>query len=201
MTSRLETEIRLANEVGDKMQDLIVAKGRVRHGDRNTLLMAYWSVIFEFHRSILCLLSYNFYGAAWSLARPTIEAAIRAHVVIIGSADDLKNIRADEYKTNFKKIGKAIDASVYKDNVFERFLSDTRLMLHSFSHVGTMQLNRRFSNSDLTENYPTEEIIALIRFSTSATFMVNNVVTKHLGFDEEWLENTRLFEEWAKHPN
>jgi hypothetical protein len=31
--------------------------------------------------------------------------------------------------------------------------------------------------------------------STSSAFMVNNVVTKYLGFEEEWKENSRLYEQ------
>lgn len=40
-----------------------------------------------------------------------------------------------------------------------------------------------------------------IRASTSAVFMVNNLMTKHFGFEEEWKKNTDLFDEWGKHPN
>jgi hypothetical protein len=29
--------------------------------------------------------------------------------------------------------------------------------------------------------------------------MVNNLVTKHFGFEDEWKKNNGLFEEWGKH--
>jgi hypothetical protein len=58
---------------------------------------------------------------------------------------------------------------------------------------------RRFSGTDLVPNYSEDEILKVIQTSTSAVFMVNNRVAKRLGFDEEWKENTRLFDEWGKH--
>jgi hypothetical protein len=64
------------------------------------------------------------------------------------------------------------------------------------------QLGRRFRGTDLVPNYSEEEITEVIRTSTSAVFMVNNIVTKCLGFEEEWKETTRLFVEWGKsHPS
>ena len=52
MGSRVEDEIKRANEFGDRIEDLVIAKGQCPTGDRNTLLMAYWSLIFEFHRRV-----------------------------------------------------------------------------------------------------------------------------------------------------
>lgn len=193
--SRVEDEIKRANEFGDKIQDLVVAKGQYQHEERNTLLMAYWSLIFEFHRSILCLVSHKFYGAAFALARPTIEAVVRAHVVIMGSEEDVKKLRDDEYITNFAKIGKKIDSHFQIDNLFEKFLRDAKSLLHSFTHVGKMQLDRRFSGRDLTPHFIEDEIVALIRVSCSAAFIANNLVTKCLGLEVEWAENSRLFQE------
>jgi hypothetical protein len=60
-------------------------------------------------------------------------------------------------------------------------------------------LGRRFSGDDLLANYSEQEIIEVIRVSTSAVFMVNNLVTKHLGFEEEWARNNQLYDEWGKH--
>ena len=171
------------------------ATRKYTHDGRNTMLMAYWSLIFEFHRSILCLLSHKFYGAAFALARPLIEATIRAHVVIMGSEEDLKKLRADQYTTNFAKIGKTIDSYFQTDNLFEKFLSDAKSLLHSFTHVGAMQLNRRFSGSDLAPRFSEDEIVALIRVGSSAAFIANNLVTNRLGLEVEWAENSRLFQE------
>ncbi|MBI4480022.1 MAG: hypothetical protein HY651_08365 [Acidobacteria bacterium] len=199
MGSRVEDQIKRANEFGDRLEDLLIAKGQFPAGDRNTLLMAYWSVTFEFHRGVLCLLSHKFFGAAFALVRPIIEAVVRAHVVIMGSEEDLRKLREDEYRTNLATVGKEIDVSFRTENLFENFLNGARKALHSYTHAGTLPLGRRFSGTDLTPNYEEEEIIEAIRTTTSAVFMVNNLVTKHLGFEEEWRECNKLFQEWGKH--
>ena len=199
MGSRVEDEIKRANEFGDRIEDLVIAKGQCPTGDRNTLLMAYWSLTFEFHRGVLCLLSHKFFGSAFALVRPIVEALVRAHVVIMGSEEDLRKLREDEYRTNLATVGKEIDAWFRTEDFFENFLNGARKALHSYTHAGTLQLCRRFSGTDLMPNYTEEDIIEAIWTTTSAVFMVNNLVTKHLGFEQEWEECNKLFEEWGKH--
>jgi len=81
--------------------------------------------------------------------------------------------------------------------LFESFLTSAREALHSYTHAGILQLGRRFSGTDLVANYSEGEIHEVIRVSTSAVFIVNNLVTKHFGFEEEWKKNTDLYVEWG----
>src|SRR3982074_2423357 len=90
MSNRIEDEIKRNNTFGDKIEDLVVARGQVPTGDRNTLLMALWSLAFELHRAILCLIDHKFFGAAQALVRTQIEVVIRSHVVIMGSDEDVE---------------------------------------------------------------------------------------------------------------
>ena len=161
--------------------------------------MAYWSLIFDFHRGVLCLLSHKFFGSAFALVRPMVEVVVRAHVVKMGSEEDLKKLREDEYRTNLSTVGKEIDAAFGTGDFFENFLKGARNALHSYTHAGVLQLGRRFSGTDLTPNYSEGEVIEVIRTTTSAVFFVTNLVTKHFGFEEEWRQCSKLFEEWGKH--
>ena len=97
MSGGVDDEIKKSNALGDTIQNLVVARGQCPSGEHNALLMGYWSIAFEFHRGIICLLSHRFYGAAFALVRPLIEATVRAHVAIMGSAEDVKKLHADEY--------------------------------------------------------------------------------------------------------
>ena len=196
--SAIEDATKRANEFGDRIQHLVVAKKECPTTDRNTLLMAYWSMVFEFHRAILCLIHYKFYGAAFALVRPILEAVIRAHVTIMGSDEDVQKLRNDEYRTNLATIGKEIDTAFGLEGLLERLLDQGRLALHSYTHAGTMQLGRRFKGTDLTPNYSEGSLIEVIQVSTSSAFMVNNLVTKYLGFEEEWKQNSNLYEQWGK---
>lgn len=201
MADRIAEEIKLTNEFGDKIEDLVLAREQAPTGDRNTLLMAYWSLAFEFHRAILSLIEQKFYGAAFALVRPIIEATVRAHVALMCTDEVLQRLHNDEYRTNLATVGTEIDAAFDLEGFFERFLKRARTALHSYTHAGLLQLGRRFTGTDLAANYSEDEIIEVIRASTSAVFMVNNLMTKHFGFEEEWKKNTDLFDEWGKHPS
>lgn len=200
MNDAVSAETDRASKFGGKIEELVIAKGQCLTGDRNTPLMAYWSLAFEFHKAILSLIANKFYGAAFALVRPMLETTIRAHLVIFVPDDILKQILDDEYRTNFGTVGKEIDDAFKLEGYFEDFLKRAKEALHGYTHVGKHQLGRRFIGSDLMPNYSEAEIIEVIRVSTSTVFMVNNIVTKHFGLEEEWKENTSLFCEWGKRP-
>jgi hypothetical protein len=122
MSNRIEDEIKKANAFGDQIENLVIAKGQCPTGDRNTPLMAYWSLTFDFQRGVLCLLSNKFYGSAFALVRPIVEAVVRSHVVIMGSEDDVRQLREDEYRTNLSTVGKEIDTAFGTNDLFEDFL-------------------------------------------------------------------------------
>lgn len=163
MTERVAAEIGLSNEFANQIEELFCAKGQVQTDDRNALLLAYWSLIFELHRAILCLIAQHFYGAAFALVRPIIETTVRAHVAVIGSEYDLKRLRSDEYQTNFATVGREIDTAFHLQGLFEKFLKGARKALHSYTHVGMSQLSRRFKGYDLIPDYKEGEIIEVIR--------------------------------------
>lgn len=197
LSELIRREIANANKCGDQVEDLVIARGQCPTGDRNTLLMAHWSLAFDLHRGILSCLSNQFYGSAFALVRSIVEAAVRAHLVIMGSNDDLEKLKNDQYKTNFATIGKEVDARFGTGNLFENFLGQGRLAMHSYTHSGLLQLSRRFSGTDLLPNYEDDEIVEVIGVSTSAVFLATNLVTKHLGFDDEWKRCTELYAKWG----
>ena len=47
MGGTFELEIQRANQFGDAIEDLVVTKGECPTGDRNILLLGYWSLIFD----------------------------------------------------------------------------------------------------------------------------------------------------------
>jgi len=90
-----------------------------------------------------------------------------------------------------------IDAAFNLQGFFERFLNGARGALHSFTHSGLSQIGRRFKGNDLEADYKDGEIIEVIHTSSSAVFMVTNLVMKHFKFVDEKAEE--LFLEWGKH--
>jgi hypothetical protein len=201
MPARAAEEVHISNEFVTTVENLVLAKQQAPTGDRNTLLMAYWSLAFEIHRGILSLIDQKFFGAAFALVRPIFEAALRAHIALSGSDNVIGQLHADTYQTNFGTVGKEIDTAFGLDGFFENLLKRTKNALHSYTHAGVHQLGRRFTGIDLAANYNEDEIVEVIRSCTSCVFMVNNLMTKHFKWEEEWKQNTELFVEWGKHPN
>jgi len=193
-------EIGSASEFGQKLEDLVVARKQCPAGDRNVLLIGYWSLIFDYHKGILCLLTNDFCGSAFALVRPVVEALLRSHVVLMGSDEDVRKIRNDEYTVNFKTVSAQIDTAFGLNGFFDNLLKGARSALHSFTHSGVSQLGRRFEGTDLKPAYSGEEIIEVIRTTTTAVFLVTILVTKHFRFEQEAKTAEELFAEWGKHP-
>jgi hypothetical protein len=197
----VDEEIHRASVFGQTLEDLIVSRGSVtlgEQGDRDHLLLAHWALAADLDKGILVLLHEKFYSGAFALLRPLVEAQVRAHVVLIGTDEDVAKIKNDEYRTNFKTIGAQIDAAFALGGFFDRFLNGAKGALHSFTHSGLSQLGRRFKGKDLQANYEDGEIFELIHTSAAAVFMVSNLVARHFAFDEEAKKIGDLFTEWGK---
>ena len=197
----VQEEIDRSSVFGQKLEDLVVSRASVtlgQAGDRDKLLLAYWSLSHDYDKSILALMREQFYGGAFALVRPLVEAEVRAHVVLMGSDDDVTKIKEDTYAVNFKTIGAQIDTAFDLQGFFDRFLNNARGALHSFTHSGLLQLWCRFKGNDLEAHYEDEDIIEVIHTSSTAVFMVTNLVTKHFKFVEEGKKVEELFLEWGK---
>jgi hypothetical protein len=201
MTSeRIQSELDSARKFGEQLEHIVVSK-KYSDGERDTLLLAYWELISDFHRGIHALVQKEFFGPAFALVRPVVEGLVRAHVTLMGSDEEIKSLREDRYKVNFKDIGPEIDRAFGLDHMMENFLNEkTRNALHSYTHAGLLQLGRRFESGYVKPNYSDDEIVEVIRVSTSALFMLTNLVTKHFGFEDDWSKVTDLYVDWGKKP-
>ena len=169
----VESELERARQLCEQLEALVVRRGQCPNEDRTVLLMAYRALLFDYHKGILALLSNGICGSAFALLRPVVEALVRSHVVLKGSEEDVRRIREDKYRVNFKEIGPQMDTKFDLDGLLKNFLNnDARIALHSYTHSGVSQLARRFDGHDLKPHYEDGEIIEVIRSSTSAVFMV-----------------------------
>lgn len=110
-------------------------------------------------------------------------------------------MRNDDYRINFGTIGMEIDERFGLDTLLQEFLRDSSKILHSYTHGGMLQVQRRFREGDLQPNYDDRELLELIRSATSGLFMLTNVLTKHFGFEEDWKRGTELYVRWGVHPH
>jgi hypothetical protein len=197
----VKKELADAQKFAADLESLVLKRGQCHDDDRNILLMAYWALLFDFHRSVLELIPKPLCGGAFALVRPCMEAVARAHVAVKGTAADIKSLQDDTYRTNLFTIGPWIDSIFGAGDLFTKMFDRARNALHSYTHAGISQLARRYDEHNLRSSYRDGEIIEVIRVCTSAVWMVTNLVTKHLGWNEEAQKAGELFEEWGKHDN
>jgi hypothetical protein len=192
-------EIAGARKLSEQLESLIVHRGQCPDDDRNILLMAYWALIFDFHKGILSNIENHFYGSAFALVRPCVEALVRAHVAVKGSDADVKKLQDDTYQTDFDKIGQWMDNAFQTEKLFTNFIGGALVALHSFTHAGLSQIGRRFDGNDLKPSYRDGEIVEATRCSTSTAWMVTNLVTIRLGFHKEANLAQKLYTQWGEH--
>jgi hypothetical protein len=198
VSTQVQKELDNASEFGQRVEKIVISK-KYTDGERDTLLLAYWELVSDFHRGIHALLQNEFFGSAFALIRPAMESLVRAHVALMGTDVDVKRLRDDTYKTNFKEIGPKIDTHFGLGHVMETALNQrTRDALHSYTHAGLYQLGRRFRDGEVRLNYSDAEIIDTIRSVTSALWMVTNLLMKHFGFEDDWKKVNEMYVEWGK---
>ena len=195
----VKKELAAAEKFAEELESLVIQRGQCPDDDRNILLMAYWALLFDFHRSVLNLIPKPLCGGAFALVRPCMEAVARAHVAVKGTAADIKSLQDDTYRTNFYTIGPWIDSTFGSEDLFTKTFERARNALHSYTHAGISQLARRYDDHNLRPSYRDGEIIEVIRVCTSAVWMVTNLVTKYFGWTEEATKAGELFYEWGKH--
>lgn len=195
----VKNELASAQRFDEQLEALVLNRGQCPDDDRNILLMGYWSLLFDFHKSVLTLIPKPLYGGAFALVRPCMEAVARAHVAVKGTEAEIKTLQDDTYRTNFFTIGPWIDGTFGAGALFTNMFNRARNALHSYTHAGISQLGRRYDDHNLRPSYRDGEIIEVIWVCTSAVWMVTNLVTKDMGWTEEAKKAGELFEVWGKH--
>ncbi len=193
-------EIDRVSRYGKQLEALLDGKELQLSGDRDALIVGYWSLLLDYHTAIVTLLPKELYGAAFALLRPIVEAWVRVHVAKMGADETMLQLKNDAYRVNFARVGEEIDKAFGLDFFAKSLNKAVREALHSYTHSGSFQIARRFDENSIKSRYSDGAILNVIEASTTAAFMATIVVTKHFGFEEEWHATTELFSEYNKRP-
>ncbi|MGD0164157.1 MAG: hypothetical protein ABSB39_16930 [Candidatus Sulfotelmatobacter sp.] len=190
-----------AARLGQRLEDLVFNQvkdsGFLIRTERDDLLILYWSLIFDYAKGITCLLQNGFHSAAFALLRPTIEALVRSHVVLMGSDGDVLKIRQDKYKVKYEKVGAQLDKAFGTSPLLGNYLKKAQPLLHSLTHSGKAQLSNRFDSDGVGASFSGRKIEGLIGNSASAVFLVTIRVAGHFDFDEQVREANRIWLEYG----
>src|SRR5277367_2751432 len=106
----LQHQIQSARALGQRLEDLVVNAGAITiRTEASPLLIGLWSLVCDYDKGLLNLLHWKFYGAAFALWRPFVEATVRAHLSLMLPPEDLERLKSDTYRVNFKTVPAEID--------------------------------------------------------------------------------------------
>jgi hypothetical protein len=117
----------------------------------------------------------------------------------MGSSQDVRLLREDKYRVNFKKLRKKIDAEFGLGDVMQTLLSDKMLSrLNSFTHAGLEQLGRCYENENVQGGFSINDVVNLIYATTSALFVLTVLLATHFKVTQDRDKAIKLFIEWIK---
>jgi hypothetical protein len=197
-----ERAINQAAVLGVRLEHLVYSKAKegklvVVEKDAD-LVMAYWSLIFDLCKGPGCLLHNKFYSPAFALLRPIMEALMRACVVLVGTSEEVARIRQDDFRVNFKTDGARADKALGTGTLVQRYLEQTRGLLHSLTHGGTAQLGMQFDGNDVGVNASDAQILMLLGACSNASFFVTILVAKHFRLEDVARAANDIFVEYGK---
>jgi hypothetical protein len=197
-----EREINRAGILGMRLEHLVYNKakeGKLVVVDRDAdLVMAYWSLIFDLCKGPGCLLHNKFYSPAFALLRPIMEALVRACVVLVGTPEEVARIRQDAFRVNFKTDGARTDEALGTGTLVQKYLEETRGLLHSLTHGGTAQQGMQFDGNDVGVNASDTQILMLLGACSNASFFVTILVAKHFRMEDIAQAANNIFLEYGK---
>ncbi|HEV2313761.1 MAG TPA: hypothetical protein VGR94_00520 [Candidatus Acidoferrales bacterium] len=121
ITNPYTTELLVAHasKLSEKVQ-LLVSNNRqhITKTHRDTLALAYWTILFEYHHGILTLLRTGNPTSAFALLRVLEEAFLKLFLVMCGTDKQVQAIWEGTYNTDFAAVGAQIDEKLGKEPLF-----------------------------------------------------------------------------------
>ncbi|MGH9745873.1 MAG: DUF6988 family protein [Candidatus Acidiferrales bacterium] len=157
---------------------------------RDTLALAYWTILFEYHHGILTLVRTGNPTSGFALLRVFEEAFLKLFLVICGTDRQVQAIWEGTYNTDFAAIGAQLDEKIGKEPLFGPKLKRQVKALHGFTHSGFEQLVRQLTklpdgSSNIAPNYANDDIRELVLETMPIIFLAGAFLTEFLNYSDE----------------
>jgi len=170
---------------------------RLLRTDRDEIAIGLASLTLEHISSVLLLLGTgDNIGSALALARPTVEAALRAVWLYVGATDHEVLKARKGHKKAYKalsEMARDIDRLQLTDGIFEHLVSEAD-GLHGLTHGGLEQVGRRFNaEGDVIPSYDEASVRTCIRavVNTGTTMLL---ILCRMGITEQTAAQARVDE-------
>jgi len=193
ITNPYSTELMIAHasKLSEKVQ-LLVSNGHqhVTKTHRDTLALAYWTILFEYHHGILTLVRNGNPTSAFAMLRVFEEAFLKLFLVMFGTRDQVQAIWEGTYNTDFGDVGARIDEKLGKELLFGPKLKGQVKALHGFTHSGVEQRVRQLTklpdkSLDLAPNYTDKDVRQLVQETMPIIFLAGAFLTEFLNYPVE----------------
>lgn len=207
ITNPYSTELMVAraSKLSEKVQLLVSDERKhVTKTNRDTLALAYWTILFEYHHGILTLLRTGNPTSAFALLRVFEEAFLKLFLVIRGTDKQVQAIWEGSYGTDFGAVGEKIDEAMGAATpLFGPKLKAQIKTLHGFTHSGREQLVRQLTKQpdgslDVAPNYSEEDIRHLVIETMVVVFLAGASLTEFLSYIDENKTVVAMFNEYIE---
>ena len=193
ITNPYSTELMVAHvsKLSARVQ-LLISNDRqhITKTHRDTLALAYWTLLFEYHHGILTLVRNTNPASAFAMLRVFEEAFLKLFLVMFGTDKQVQAIWEGSYNTDFGDVGARIDAKLGNDPIFGPKLKDQVKTMHGFTHSGFEQIVRQIKKLpneavDIASNYSDEDVRNLVQETMPIIFLAGAFLTEFLNYPDE----------------
>jgi hypothetical protein len=199
-------------EVRTRLLDLLLHHGYLGT-TKNLLLMGYAELALEHHKAIWLLIDAKLYGSAYALVRPVYDVMLRGYW--INKCASPEKIEAAFYDEGFRfpRSDKlladikreylapvqpgASDVEPEQADLFIQQLQDIWDAACSYTHSGSLQLSRRFTDDHVKPNYTDDDVVQVLRLATAALFLLLNMFFVSMEKSEEAGEVRTMLQQYT----
>jgi len=152
----------------------MVTKYEYPHGDKNSLLIAYHSILAEHHDAIHLLIQNQLYGSAFALVRALYEPLYCAHWVNACATEKQieKIIEGIDIFPEMKTMVEEIDQKYGTGNFWQVVKKNSWTAMNDYTHSGMRQIARRFVQYEVEPNYDVAEIKEVLNGTNIALLLM-----------------------------
>jgi len=187
MTGKVKNQLNELGKIVNQVSNLINNGKPFGNTERQTLFLAYFDIDVEHVQSLHLLISNDNIGSASALVRTFYETFFRAlWVNAFATTEQLEEIRNNKFE--FKNMGSKIlqlDSHYTGTEFFKNLKNRVWGTMSDYTHSGSYQLSRRWTDGKLVPNYKENEILEIIIEVTKAYLLFANMLFQIHGYDKE----------------
>jgi hypothetical protein len=189
-------------ELRERLRELL-ARHEYPTDTKTHVLAAYVDLGLEYHKAIWLLKDAKLYGSAFALLRLIYDAMLRGcwinkvatpEQIEQALDDELRFPRMDRMRDDIRRA--YVDSTPEGETVmqpedadkFFKVLKDIWEVTSSYTHSGSLQLRRRFTNGEIKPNYSDADIVRVLGSATAALGLLVNMFFVSMRRFEEAVE-------------